>query len=351
MSNNVKVVKGALKEYLWGKPNGLAQWTDSTNKNQAELWFGDHESNPSIDIKTNSVLKTKSSYPLLIKLLCANEPLSIQVHPDFDTAEEKFSEFKLSDTNGKDEMIFALEEFHAYAGIRDKSSLKNILNNLTFKNEAAILKDLDPDNEFSRNAKIIFSLNEQDLVKVIEKLKQNLNNLNLLSQEIKALNKIIEKYPKDPGVLLCLLMNFYVLQKGEAIHVRPGTPHSYVYGLGVEVMTNSDNVLRMGLTNKELNIEAALSIVKDYEIQVLKLPTSDGIHIYKPETSFELLVIDNAVKAEIESDFSCILNIEGETNIKIGSEEILIKPGQAALSTQNISQIQVKGHAVVARTV
>ena len=57
-----------------------------------------------------------------------------------------------------DEMIFALEEFHAYAGIRDKSSLKNILNNLTFKNEAVILKDLDPDNEFSRNAKIIFSL-------------------------------------------------------------------------------------------------------------------------------------------------------------------------------------------------
>ena len=70
MSNNsILVVKGSLKEYAWGKVNGLQNWVDKTDSPQAELWFGDHPSGKSIDKETSKELKTNSSFPLLIKLL------------------------------------------------------------------------------------------------------------------------------------------------------------------------------------------------------------------------------------------------------------------------------------------
>ena len=166
-----------------------------------------------------------------------------------------------------------------------------------------------------------------------------------------ALNlKIVNKDPTDPGVLVCLLMQFHVLEKGHAIHVSPGTPHSYVHGLAVEIMTTSDNVLRMGLTNKHINIDAALSIVEEKQVQVLSLETTDGVHIYKPEADFELVAIDNATYQSRETNFAGVLNLEGETKISDGAVEISLAKGEVALIINIDVKVVVKGHAVVARS-
>ena len=146
-------------------------------------------------------------------------------------------------------------------------------------------------------------------------------------------------------------MQFHELKKGDAIHVKPGTPHSYISGLAIEVMTSSDNVLRMGLTNKPMKVKEALELVVEHEVQVLSLPTSDGIHVYKPEADFELIAIDNAKKTEINANFSCVLNIEGRTKLKVESKEIELQVGQAALILMKSFDIEVNGHAFVARTV
>ncbi|MFM1826342.1 MAG: hypothetical protein RLZZ37_977 [Actinomycetota bacterium] len=351
MNNNVLVVKGSLKDYLWGKVNGLSKWNTNTDKPQAELWFGDHESSPSVLVENNQIINSKSNFPLLVKILCAAEPLSIQVHPDKETAQEKYEQYGLSDSHGKDEMLFALEHFLAYAGIRNSKKVQEIFKILANDSKIENLKELIEHKSFKESANIIFNLNNDEILKANKILKSNLPSLNISFSEQNVLDKIISKYPNDPGVLICLLMQFHELKKGDAIHVKPGTPHSYVSGLAIEVMTSSDNVLRMGLTNKPIKVQQALELVVEHEVQVLSLPTNDGIHVYKPEANFELIAIDNAKKMDIDAHYSCVLNIEGKTKLKVDSKEIELQIGQAALILMKSFDIEVIGHAFVARTV
>ena len=351
MNNNVLVVKGSLKDYLWGQVNGLSKWSSNTDKPQAELWFGDYESSPSLLVENNKIINSRSNFPLLVKILCAAEPLSIQVHPDKETAQEKFSEYELSDAHGKDEMLFALEHFLAYAGVRNSKKVQEIFKILANDVKNKSLNPLIEHSSFKKSAEIIFNL-ENDVIKnAIKTLQSNLSSFNISLTEQKALTKIISKYPDDPGVLVCLLMQFHELKKGDAIHVKPGTPHSYISGLAIEVMTSSDNVLRMGLTNKPIKIQEALELIIEHEVQVLSLPTNDGIHVYKPEANFELIALDNAKKTEINSSYSCVLNIEGKTKLKVDSKEIELQMGQAALILMKTFDIEVNGHAFVARTI
>ena len=356
MSNNsIVVVKGTLKEYAWGKVNGLANWSEKTDTNQAELWFGDHPSGKSIDKKTNKPLSTNSNFPLLIKLLCANEPLSIQVHPDKLTAESGLEEFDdseklLSDNNGKDEMLFALEEFQAFAGVENKAKRDKVFNLLFEKSKLTDIKEVLDTDTFFEAADIIFEIQNQKVSDLNKLVVTCLKESNYPAKTISAFERIVAKYPNDPGVLVCLLMQFHVLEKGHAIHVSPGTPHSYVHGLAVEIMTTSDNVLRMGLTNKHINIDAALSIVEEKQVQVLSLDTKDGVHIYKPEADFELVAVDNSTYQSRDTQFAGVLNLEGETKISDGSQEISLEKGEVALISNIDVKVVVKGHAVVARS-
>lgn len=355
-ANSILVVKGRLKDYPWGKVNGLDNWTEKTDQAQAELWFGDHASGKSIDISTNKELKTNSSFPLLIKVLCSNQPLSIQVHPDQITAENGLGEFDkseelLSDKNGKDEMLFALEEFQAFAGVESKSKRNLVFKLLYDKSKSVEIKEVLETSTFFDAADIIFEIDKAKISQLNKLVVEVVKEAKYGSQAIAAFENIVQKYPNDPGVLVCLLMQFHVLQKGHAIHVSPGTPHSYVKGLAVEIMTTSDNVLRMGLTNKPINIDAALSIVEEKQIQVMSLDTTDGVHIYKPEADYELVVIDNATYQSRDTKFAGVLNLDGLTQIVDGSAEISLKKGEAALITNIDVKIVVKGHAVVARSI
>jgi mannose-6-phosphate isomerase len=68
-------------------------------------------------------------------------------------------------------------------------------------------------------------------------------------------------YPADPGVLAALLMNRITLQPGDALFMPSGNLHAYLRGGGVEIMANSDNVMRGGLTPKHVNVDELLSIL------------------------------------------------------------------------------------------
>jgi mannose-6-phosphate isomerase len=357
MANNAFVVIGTLKDYSWGKVNGLVNWTKKTDSFQAELWFGDHKSSPSINKKTNKVLESHSQYPLLVKILCANEALSIQVHPDQETAQEGLNEFSqngnsiLADSNGKDEFLIALGEFHAFAGSRNKVIQEKIFADLAQKSKVTQLTQINQASGFVASTRIIFALPKTDIQEIQKVLIEVLIQNKTAEKEQKAFENLLSQYPGDAGVIICLLMQFHVLSQGEAIHVKPGTPHSYVFGLAVEVMTNSDNVLRMGLTKKPINVEAALSIVQDRQVQVLSLPTTDGVHVYMPEAIFEVALVDNATYQAGESEFTCVLNLAGSTTLNTSGSEVNLDKAEAALISGLATKVVVNGHAVVARIV
>lgn len=73
---------------------------------------------------------------------------------------------------------------------------------------------------------------------------------------------IAHHYPGDPGVIAAMLLNYVQLQPGEALFLGAGVPHAYLNGLGVEIMANSDNVLRCGLTPKHVDVPELLRIVR-----------------------------------------------------------------------------------------
>jgi mannose-6-phosphate isomerase class I len=106
----------------------------------------------------------------------------------------------------------------------------------------------------------------------------------------------------------------------------------------------------MGLTNKPINIDAALSIVQEKQIQVMSLDTTDGVHIYKPEADYELVAVDNATYKSRDTKFAVVLNLEGKTTISHGSTEVVLEKGEAALFSNIDVNVIVDGHAVVART-
>lgn len=74
--------------------------------------------------------------------------------------------------------------------------------------------------------------------------------------------RIAHHFPGDPGVIAAMLLNYVELQPGEALFLGAGVPHAYLDGLGVEIMANSDNVLRCGLTPKHIDVPELLRIVR-----------------------------------------------------------------------------------------
>ena len=137
------VVRGAVKDYDWGITDGLAPWAgEHPGGTQAELWFGAHPGGPSplVDAdgdETGEVLADRfdiAAIPLLVKLLAAARPLSVQVHPQLSVAAAGWAAQQtpgaprvLSDPFEKTEMLVALEPFEAFAGWRDRAQVLSML--------------------------------------------------------------------------------------------------------------------------------------------------------------------------------------------------------------------------------
>jgi hypothetical protein len=155
----VLVVRGAVKDYDWGIVDGLAAWSDeATGGPQAELWFGVHPGGPSplIDPVGDDTGEHLGHHfdveeiPLLVKLLAAARPLSVQVHPDAETAAAGWKRQQqpgeprvLSDPFEKTEMMIALEPFEAFAGWRSREQAAAILENVQGTSAAVAAAPLD----------------------------------------------------------------------------------------------------------------------------------------------------------------------------------------------------------------
>lgn len=256
------VVAGALKEYDWGVVDGLARWHGPTGTPQAELWFGVHPSGPTPVVdgpdsgRLLEDLDEHRGMPL-VKLLSAGNPLSIQVHPDAGMARRGWAAGSslYADDAEKAEMLVALEPFDVHAGWRDPADA------------ACLLAEAGAPEDVVETVRAGDPLASSRRLLGIEPLTRAALALNLVDAAqrcgwdqgaLVALERVIAAFPGDPGVLLSILLDHDVLHPGDAIAVSAGIVHSYVGGLGIEVMTTSDNVLRLGLTSKPVAVEEAL---------------------------------------------------------------------------------------------
>lgn len=300
----MKLLHGAIRTYAWGSRTAIATFTGRaapTAHPEAELWFGAHPGDPAtldgadgrrslLDVVTadpegqlGAAVRSRFGdvLPFLVKVLAADEPLSLQAHPSAGQALEGFAaeerrgvplsspERNYRDRSHKPELLIALEPFEALAGFRDPVATVDLMEELEvpgLQPYIALLRG-QPDADGLRALFTTWIAAPQpDLDALVPAVLDGaISYLRSGAPEFRAVAKTLlelgERYPGDAGVLAAMLLNRIHLNPGQAIYLPAGNLHAYLHGMGVEVMANSDNVLRGGLTPKHVDVPELLRIL------------------------------------------------------------------------------------------
>jgi mannose-6-phosphate isomerase len=272
-------------------------------------------SEPGQQLGSACVAKWGDRLPFLLKVLAAEEPLSLQAHPSAAQAADGFQREEAAgigrhapnrnypDPTAKPELICALTEFHALAGFRDVHRTVRMLRKLdipSLRGHWGMLAE-QPDADGLRALFTTWiTLPEHCLREIIpELLDASIAHVRARGEfalECRTVLELGEAYPNDAGVLASLLLNRLVLQPGEAIFLPAGNLHTYLRGTGIEILANSDNILRCGLTPKHVDVPELLRVLdfSDGDMRVLKGESLDAnLTVYRtPIEEFELSRVD-----------------------------------------------------------
>lgn len=358
-------IGGHLQNYDWGREGGLNPWLPPDQHNdrpQAELWFGAHPhgASPLLDAPgTLADVAGASQVPLLVKLLAAERPLSIQLHPDADLASRWYDQGSelVSDPVAKVEMLLAMEPFAIFAGWRDPETSRRVFSRAGGFDavcEALARADL-------RSA--VGSLMEvpgDEVPGRFDAVLQAVAEVTGDDEELHALALAARAHPGDPGLLALVLLDHHLLPVHHAVYMPVGGVHAYAQGLGLEVMTASDNVLRLGLTSKKVALQEALSAVRDDGDPHFLGPDS-AVHLgsvsrfdYHPEGApFMASMVRDSTSILAEDTYRLVLCVGGETVVSQGDEVLSLQPGQASaiLADTGAAEVSVSGTAAVVRAI
>lgn len=311
----MKTLDGVVRPYAWGSRTAIAALRGRAVPSphpEAELWFGAHpagpaqivppggadpdlltaiEADPEHALGPSSVSRFGDRLPFLLKILAADEPLSLQAHPSSAQAQEGFDRenalglpLDARDRNYRDrwhkpELIVALTEFDALAGFRDPHRTIELLRELQVSELDPYLGMLvgQPDSNGLRAVFTTWLTLPESTIRALTPAVLAAAVLLLASgetefgPELRTVLELGESYPNDPGVLASLLLNRITLQPGQGLYLPAGNLHAYLSGTGVEIMANSDNVLRGGLTPKHIDVPELLRVLDFRPVDVTDL--------------------------------------------------------------------------------
>ncbi len=214
----------------------------------------------------------RGALPFLFKILAAAEPLSIQAHPSLEQARRGFAaenarhvppgERSFVDDNHKPEVICALTCFHALSGFRDPGEAAGLL--AAFGLTAAETVGAPPPRDaraLARAYGALLALPQPEKDRIVSKLAAAARERQDDLPEARWVTRALEAYPGDFGAINVLLLNLVELAPGQALYQEAGILHAYLQGVGIELMANSDNVLRGGLTRKRVDRDELLRVV------------------------------------------------------------------------------------------
>ncbi len=166
------------------------------------------------------------------------------------------------DANHKPELICALTEFDGLCGFRAPAETADLLDGLgvdSLKPYVDLLRAHPEDAALREVLTAVLTADPEEMARTVAEVAAACDRLG---GAYAPYADIAHHYPGDPGVLAAMLLNHVRLQPGEALYLGAGIPHAYLDGLGVEIMANSDNVLRCGLTPKHVDVPELLRIVR-----------------------------------------------------------------------------------------
>ncbi len=288
----IKLLKNTIQKYAWGSPTAIPELLGEQNPShepRAELWMGAHPKAPSFvnfdgqwlslteliakypqEILGNDVaLAFNNKLPYLFKVLAAAKPLSIQAHPSLNQAKEGFERENdrgialdapnrnYKDDNHKPECICALSPFWAMYGFRNIPDILALMGKncpVGLAGELDLLKKQPDSRGLKRFFTDLMTMDSQRQKRVVDEAVQNANQYSDEDFAFHWMTRLADEYPTDIGILAPLLLNLIELKPGEALFLPAGEFHAYLEGVGMELMANSDNVLRGGLTAKHIDV-------------------------------------------------------------------------------------------------
>ncbi len=313
----MQLLNNKVRPYAWGSRTTIAELLGRqvpAPHPEAELWLGAHPGNPSAvvgaDGSERSLLEVLAQdpagelgpavvgrwgdrLPFLVKVIAAEEPLSLQAHPSADQAAEGYArEERLGipreapnrnypDPTAKPELLCALTEFHALAGFRDPARTVELLRAIETPALSAHVDLLaaEPNGEGLRALFTTWITLPQPAIDallpdLLDACVAHVKEHGEFELDCRTALELGERYPGDCGVLAGLLLNRLVLAPGEAIFLPAGNLHTYLNGTGIEVLANSDNVLRGGFTPKHVDVPELLRVL-DFSFGDMRVSTGE----------------------------------------------------------------------------
>jgi mannose-6-phosphate isomerase len=376
-TQSIYKLEGRIKHYDWGGFDFLAAFLSQPNtgkKPMAEFWLGAHHLSPSFIVSEKGkinleefisndkenilgkiVSKKFKRLPYLLKILDVKNMLSIQVHPSKHEAEIGFAEENkkgisidsdkrnYKDDNHKPELMVALDEFWLLHGFKPVEKLLATLESIPeFNSLLEIFKSTGYDQLYKTAMEMPQSSVDQILQPLVDRIiplykKQQLKKTDEDFWAARAAISFEAKNKIDRGIFSIYFLNLIRLQKGEGIFQDAGILHSYLEGRNVEIMANSDNVLRGGLTNKNIDVKELMRHVKFEETipEVLHPVRSGNENVFiTAAPDFKLSYCHLNIGEEISmhsSSAEMILVVKGKISIQAPGQQMILEQGEAAL--------------------
>jgi mannose-6-phosphate isomerase len=388
-------LRGVVQHYDWGGHNfipDLLGIENATRKPFAELWIGAHAKAPSIAefggaeepldklIASHpaAILGSAASQhfhgrlPYLLKILDVRKMLSIQAHPTLAQAREGFarenaegiplesSNRNYKDDNHKPEIGVALTEFWMLHGFRPLQQIAQMFG------ETPELSSLMPElphrlAEAHHNHEVRRGLLRELYSGVMTMPQERVDVLlNALLFRLRAQPspgkdspgywalRAADNFPlpgghRDRGIFSVYLLNLLHMQPGQGTFQPAGVLHAYLEGVNVELMANSDNVLRGGLTTKHVDVPELLNILtfeggtpEVFEGSMVSGPDRSNERVYRTSAEeFELSRVSLAAHGRYAGDTSygpkTLLVLQGSGTLTAAGRSTILSRGSIAL--------------------
>lgn len=389
-------LKGKVQHYAWGGFDAIPQLLQQSNiekKPFAEYWLGAHPLHSSV-VETSDgdvllaqiiqqdrtrylgerVLQHFGAFPFLLKVLDVRQMLSIQVHPDKTSAAQAFAaeneqgiapdafNRNYKDSNHKPELMVALSDFWLLHGFKEEESLKELLAS---EPDFQFLLDTFEQESYKGLYNRVMTMTQSEVNSVLEPVMTRIMPLyknGELQKEhedfwaARAVETFCKEGDYDRGIFSIYFFNLLHLKKGEGIYQPAGLPHAYLEGQNVEIMANSDNVLRAGLTDKHIDIDELMKHVLfgPTEPQIIRAGDAEKEQTYKSEaTEFELSRIilqkDNDHHWQ-SSGPEILLVLSGAAQLNAAETHLALNKGEAAFVVPEVGvRLNAKEETIIFR--
>lgn len=380
--------------YAWGSHTAIAELQGRpapTEQPEAELWMGAHPSGPSgVDragvhgtldaviaadpageLGAQCAARFGGRLPFLLKVLAAEKALSIQVHPSRQQAEAGFraeTERGLApgdksrnyvDDWPKPEILCAMTDFEVLAGMRTPSDTARLLRALAVPELEPLAADLAASAEPAAMTAALGSIltwdgSREALVAAVVAASARLAaGDGEYAGACAAIVKVAADHPGDLGIVASLLLRYAVLRPGEAVFLPAGGPHAYLRGTGVELLANSDNVVRAGLTPKHIDVPELLKLT-DPAAQVPVIeprPLGGGVSVYdSPAPEFRLYHADLGPGETLlpgAGGARIVLCVDGAGFLRAGQATLKVTRGESCFVSASDGPVTASGPAAL----